>query len=133
MIAVVDLKISNLASVINALRLVGASEHVLATPENVPRTDAVILPGVGAFGDGMASLREQVTEMLRRRGLLRTPIQTLEAELELSALGRQFADEVMEVWDSAGRLVAQSSQLTALRIPADTLPPGARGGSRPPG
>ena len=59
MIAVVDLKISNLASVINALRLVGASEHVLATPENVPRTDAVILPGVGAFGDGMASLREQ--------------------------------------------------------------------------
>jgi hypothetical protein len=44
----------------------------------------------------MASLREQVTEMLRRRGLLQTPTQTLEAELELSALGRQFADEVME-------------------------------------
>ena len=27
----------------------------------------------------MASLREQVTEMLRRRGLLGTPTQTLEA------------------------------------------------------
>jgi len=59
MIAVVDLKISNLASVSNALRQVGASEHVPATRANVPGADAVILPGVGAYGDGMASLREQ--------------------------------------------------------------------------
>jgi acyl-coenzyme A thioesterase PaaI-like protein len=29
-----------------------------------------------------------------------------------------FADEVLEVWDSAGRLVAQSTQLTALRLPS---------------
>ncbi|MEA3056063.1 MAG: hypothetical protein QOD30_1495 [Actinomycetota bacterium] len=29
-----------------------------------------------------------------------------------------FADEVFEVWDSAGRLVAQSTQLTALRLPS---------------
>jgi acyl-coenzyme A thioesterase PaaI-like protein len=28
-----------------------------------------------------------------------------------------FADEVCDVWDSAGRLVAQSTQLTALRLP----------------
>lgn len=34
-----------------------------------------------------------------------------------------FADEVMEVWDSAGRLVAQSTQLTALRIPEGARPP----------
>jgi acyl-coenzyme A thioesterase PaaI-like protein len=38
-----------------------------------------------------------------------------------------FADEVMEVWDSAGRLVAQSTQLTALRIPEGTPRPGATG------
>lgn len=43
-----------------------------------------------------------------------------------------FADEVMEVWDSAGNLVAQSTQLTALRIPADTPPPAARADSPPP-
>lgn len=30
-----------------------------------------------------------------------------------------FADEVCEVWDSADRLVAQSTQLTALRLPPD--------------
>ena len=44
-----------------------------------------------------------------------------------------FADEVMEIWDSAGRLVAQSTQLTALRIPEGTTPPGATGGTRPAG
>lgn len=31
-----------------------------------------------------------------------------------------FADEVCEVWDSADRLVAQSTQLTALRLPSPT-------------
>jgi hypothetical protein len=44
-----------------------------------------------------------------------------------------FADEVMEIWDSAGRLVAQSTQLTALRIPEGTPPPAATGGTRPAG
>ena len=50
-----------------------------------------------------------------------------------------FADETMEIWDSAGRLVAQSTQLTAMRIPegsaapGGTTPPGATGGTPPPG
>ncbi len=44
-----------------------------------------------------------------------------------------FADETMEIWDSAGRLVAQSTQLTALRIPEGTLPPAVTGDSPPAG
>ncbi len=59
MITVVDLKISNLASVVQALRLVGAGGHRFATPANVAEADAILLPGVGAFGDGMASLEAQ--------------------------------------------------------------------------
>jgi glutamine amidotransferase len=59
MIAVVDLKISNLASVLQALHRVGAADCEFASPANVERAEAIVLPGVGAFGDGMASLREQ--------------------------------------------------------------------------
>lgn len=59
MIAVVDLKISNIASVLQALRLVGATGYEFASPANLRQAEAVILPGVGAYGDGMASLREQ--------------------------------------------------------------------------
>jgi hypothetical protein len=30
-----------------------------------------------------------------------------------------FADEICEAWDSEDRLVMQSTQLTAIRIPSD--------------
>jgi len=44
----------------------------------------------------VASLQERIKEFLQRRGLLQTPQQTQEAELELAALGRSLAGEVME-------------------------------------
>ncbi len=33
-----------------------------------------------------------------------------------------YADEICEAWDSEDRLVMQSTQMTALRIPADAKP-----------
>jgi glutamine amidotransferase len=66
-IAVVDLGISNLESVLEALRRVGAAFQVTTDPGDIDRADAVILPGVGAFGDGMRALREhRLVEPLRR-------------------------------------------------------------------
>jgi glutamine amidotransferase len=55
----VDMGISNLGSVREALRKIGAPPMAAATPATVAAADTVLLPGVGAFGDGMASLREQ--------------------------------------------------------------------------
>jgi len=79
----------------------------------------------------MSGLREQVRELLRRRGLLKTATQTLEAELELAALGRQFADDVMEKL-----LVASVEELAdPKQRPPGAFPPGARqdavGGAAP--
>ncbi len=62
MIALVDLNIGNLGSIMEAFRRVGAPSTEKATAENVGSCKAVLLPGVGAFGDGMASLREQGLE-----------------------------------------------------------------------
>jgi glutamine amidotransferase len=59
MIALVDLKISNLGSVLQAFRLVSAPPVEAASRDNLGSASAILLPGVGAFGDGMASLREQ--------------------------------------------------------------------------
>ena len=58
-IVIVDMQISNLASVLQALQQIGAPSHVFATPENIRSAGAILLPGVGAFGDGMASLRQK--------------------------------------------------------------------------
>lgn len=59
MFAMVDLKISNLQSVREAFRRVGAQIEMVSQPEDIERASAVILPGIGAFGDGMESLRAQ--------------------------------------------------------------------------
>ena len=59
MIALVDSGICNLASVMHALARVGASVTPTSDADQVAAAKAVILPGVGAFADGMKSLRER--------------------------------------------------------------------------
>ncbi len=49
----------NLRSVLNALQAVGADGFLAASPEAVGDAERLILPGVGAFGDGMRNLRER--------------------------------------------------------------------------
>jgi glutamine amidotransferase len=70
MIAMIDMGIGNLRSVLEAFRRVGSEVVVTARPEDIERASAVILPGVGAFGDGMASLRQQgLADALRRNAI----------------------------------------------------------------
>jgi glutamine amidotransferase len=54
-VAVIDYGMGNLGSVRNALRSIGAEEW-LAGPGDIDRATHLVLPGVGAFGDGMANL-----------------------------------------------------------------------------
>ncbi len=58
-VAVVDYDAGNTLSVTRALDKAGASVELTADPEKVLRTDAVVLPGVGAFGDCMKKLRDR--------------------------------------------------------------------------
>jgi imidazole glycerol-phosphate synthase subunit HisH len=59
MIAVIDTGICNLRSVTKALEAVGAAIQVVHTPDEVAALDArgLVLPGVGALRDCVASLR----------------------------------------------------------------------------
>lgn len=56
-IAVIDNGICNLRSVTKALEAVGAHPLVIRTPAELDRADGLVLPGVGALGDCVASLR----------------------------------------------------------------------------
>lgn len=58
MIAVIDYGAGNLHSVKNALDYIGAKSKITGNAEEIMSADAVILPGVGAFGDCMSSLKE---------------------------------------------------------------------------
>ena len=56
MIALVDYGMGNLRSVEKALARVGADVRIVSDRKSVLAADALVLPGVGAFGDCMANL-----------------------------------------------------------------------------
>lgn len=76
MLAVIDMDMGNLQSVLEGFRRVGGQPQVTTRAEEIERATAVILPGVGAFGDGMASLRQKgLVGPLRRHAVeLKKPL-----------------------------------------------------------
>ena len=58
MIAIVDYGAGNLRSVVNAVSKLGYQPEVTNSPAGVLNAEAVILPGVGAAADTMASLKK---------------------------------------------------------------------------
>lgn len=59
MIAVIDYGMGNLYSVSQALEQMGYAYEVTADPEKLVQAQGLILPGVGAFGDGMYELESR--------------------------------------------------------------------------
>lgn len=58
MIAIIDYGVGNLFSLRSSLDAIGADAMVTGDPESIRSADKIILPGVGAFGDAAAKLRE---------------------------------------------------------------------------
>ena len=58
MIAIVDYGVGNLFSLECSLKKIGAESIVTGDPELIAGADKIILPGVGAFSDAIAKLRE---------------------------------------------------------------------------
>jgi glutamine amidotransferase len=66
-VTVIDYGIGNLYSVTRAFEHCGAEVSVANDPAAVPEAPRLVLPGVGAFADGMAGLRERgLIEPIRR-------------------------------------------------------------------
>lgn len=59
MIAIVDYNMGNLASVKNAMNLLGSEVVVESDPDKLKSYDKIILPGVGAYGDAMEHLQSR--------------------------------------------------------------------------
>jgi glutamine amidotransferase len=73
MIGIVDYGLGNLASVEGAVRRVGFDVVATSDAAVLAQADKLILPGVGAFGDGMRNLRdrglvEPLTAMVKGEG-----------------------------------------------------------------
>lgn len=55
---VIDYGMGNLGSITKALQYVGGNVLLSTNPEDMRRAERIVLPGVGAFGDGMKNLRD---------------------------------------------------------------------------
>ena len=88
MLAIVDYGMGNVKSVSNGFELLGEEVEVTDDPEKISQAEAIVLPGVGAFSDGINNLK--------KRGLL----EVLENEVVVNkkpylgiCLGLQFLAE----------------------------------------
>ena len=57
MVVIIDYGMGNLFSVKNALEAIGAEAKISNEPDDLRRAEQIILPGVGAFPDGMKNLK----------------------------------------------------------------------------
>jgi glutamine amidotransferase len=74
-VAIVDYGLGNLFSVVQACEWVGLQARITASPQAIASASAVILPGVGAFGDAMAALtRLDLVSVLRDVAASTTPL-----------------------------------------------------------
>jgi glutamine amidotransferase len=75
-VAIVDYGMGNLQSVRNALERLNCDVHLSSDPVDLDGADAIVLPGVGAFGEAMNNLAQQgFVEPLQRAVMeTRTPI-----------------------------------------------------------
>ena len=58
MIAIIDYGAGNLFSVKNALDFLQKESTITEDVQEIRKADAMILPGVGAFGDAMSKIRQ---------------------------------------------------------------------------
>jgi cyclase len=74
-VVIVDSGVANLASIVAGFARLGAATVVTNDPDVVRRADRLVLPGVGAFGSGVAALRanglDEATRDVAARG---TPV-----------------------------------------------------------
>src|SRR5262245_293398 len=57
-LVILDYGIGNLRSVQKAFERVGAAAEIISDPDKAAEAERIVLPGVGAFGDCMAKLKE---------------------------------------------------------------------------
>jgi glutamine amidotransferase len=58
MIAIVDYKMGNLQSIVNAFEVIGGKAHIVTKPSDLSKAKAIVVPGVGAFADGIRNLKK---------------------------------------------------------------------------
>ncbi len=77
MIVIVDYGMGNLGSIANMLKKIGVAARISSREEDIVSADKLILPGVGAFDNGMNSLRMRGLDKILEKRVLQDGIPIL--------------------------------------------------------
>ncbi len=118
-VAVINYGLGNLKSVVNAVEFLGSEVFIAEKPNGLNDASHVILPGVGAFGEGMQILRDDgwVTEIKRHAVNEQKPFLGICLGMQLlAAKGTEYGDH-----EGLGLIAGTAEKLTApnrnVRIP----------------
>jgi glutamine amidotransferase len=76
MIVIIDYSMGNIGSIANMFKKIGVECKISSNPQDISSADKLILPGVGAYDNGMKNLSERgFIEMLNNKVMVgKTPI-----------------------------------------------------------
>jgi imidazole glycerol-phosphate synthase subunit HisH len=114
----IDIRVSNLESVLQGFKRVGARVAVTDDPDDLRNAHTVVLPGVGAFGDGMARLHElRLVEPLRAHVAAGKPLLGICLGMQLLASSGDEHGPSEGLGVVPGRVVRLTPKDPQLRVP----------------
>jgi glutamine amidotransferase len=117
-ISVVSYGVCNVGSILNMLKKIGADAEPVSTPDGLRRATKIILPGIGAFDNGVKALRDlALSEPLIERAGAGVPV--LGICLGMQLLGNSSEEGTLPgLGLLTGRCVRlRSSEVPPLRVP----------------
>lgn len=112
-VSIVDYGSGNLFSVVRAFEHVGAAARLAQDADAIENAERLVLPGVGAFADGMAGLRERgLVEPIRRFAASGRPLLGICLGMQMLATSSEEFGEHAGLGIIPGRVVPVPSQDT---------------------
>lgn len=120
MITIIDYGLGNLGSILNMLKKIGAQAQISSTLQEIEKADKLLLPGVGAFDNGMGQLRERgMLEVLNWKALeQRVPVLGICLGMQLLGKSSEEGKEPGLGWVDARTIKFRfSGEKSGLKVP----------------
>ena len=119
MITIVDYGTSNLGSMQNMLKKVGASSRIAALPQDLEEATKIIVPGVGSFDAGMKKLQQSgMIPLLNQKALVeRVPTLGVCLGMQLMTEGSEEGELPGLGWIEARTVRFDQSSDVGLKVP----------------
>lgn len=116
---IVDYGMGNLGSILNMLKYLDIDACISSSPEIVRKAKKIILPGVGAFDNGMAQLNAlNMTEVLHHKALIeKIPILGICLGMQLMTMRSEEGTSDGLCWINANTIRIRNEGNTEIKVP----------------